>query len=251
MGFVLRLHESFVQAGNALLESFLRSDELFRSSGFRLCGRRVHRTALAEHSLFNLLSNDRAYTAEILADGVDLKDGTHQVFVISYDISGFRGFYGGDGREPLPHWVPDEDLVLLLTMAVDTAIALFHDVRIPRNLDVNEEVTVILQVDTFGGGIGRQQDADGRDARVGLECRLHGFAFVGLHASVQVQQTIATVSVCGQDLVEPCMSRSVFGEQNPALSVPLAIRLEVVFEPVENRLRLRVDPIPGFFRPPR
>src|SRR3990172_10504769 len=117
MGFVLRLHESFVQAGNALLESFLRSDELFRSSGFRLCGRRVHRTALAEHSLFNLLSNDRAYTAEILADGVDLKDGTHQVFVISYDISGFRGFYGGDGRETPSHWGPEEKPPFPLTLA--------------------------------------------------------------------------------------------------------------------------------------
>ena len=57
--------------------------------------------------------------------------------------------------------MPDEDGVFLLSMTVYAAVALLHDIRIPRNLDMDEVITVVLEVDTFRGRVGREQDANG------------------------------------------------------------------------------------------
>ncbi len=55
--------------------------------------------------------------------------------------------------------VPDQDLFLALTVPVNTTVALLHHVGVVRDFQMDEAVTVILQVDTFGRGIGGQQDA--------------------------------------------------------------------------------------------
>ena len=65
--------------------------------------------------------------------------------------------------------VPDQYLFLALTVPVDTAITLLHHIGVVRNLQMDEAVTVILQVDAFGGGIGSQQDAHSRFLGRGLE----------------------------------------------------------------------------------
>jgi len=72
--------------------------------------------------------------------------------------------------KPLPTGCQNERR-LLLTMAVNAAVALLHDVRIPGNLDVDQVIAVVLEVYAFGGGIGGQQDADGRNVRRSLERR--------------------------------------------------------------------------------
>ncbi|MNR58387.1 hypothetical protein D3C85_1793750 [compost metagenome] len=55
--------------------------------------------------------------------------------------------------------VPNQYFLLALTVPVDTAITLFHHIGVVRNLQMDEAVTVVLQVDTFRRGIGGQQDA--------------------------------------------------------------------------------------------
>ena len=160
MEIVLRFHESFVQAGDALLKTLFRRDELPRLGGlgFRRSG--IKTAAPAEHGFFDLPGDDRPDAAEILPDRVDFEDGTHQILVIARDIAGFDGSVGGSRGEAFPNRMPDEDGVFLLSMAVDTAVALLHDIRIPRNLDMDEVVTVVLEVDTFRGRVGREQDAN-------------------------------------------------------------------------------------------
>ena len=56
--------------------------------------------------------------------------------------------------------VPDQHFLLALTVPVDTTIALFHHIGVVRDLQMDEAVTVVLQVDTFGRRIGGQQDAN-------------------------------------------------------------------------------------------
>ena len=65
--------------------------------------------------------------------------------------------------------MPDEDGVFLLPMTVNAAVALFHDIWIPRNLNMDEVVAVVLQVNTFRGRVGREQNADRRDVWMCLE----------------------------------------------------------------------------------
>ena len=55
---------------------------------------------------------------------------------------------------------------LLLAVAIDAAVALLHHVRVPGNLDVDQVVAVVLEVDAFRSGVGREQDANGRHIRV-------------------------------------------------------------------------------------
>ena len=137
--------------------------------------------------------------------------------------------------------MPDEHGVLLLAVPVDAAVALFHDVGIPRNLYVDEVVAVVLEVDPFRCSVGGKQDADGRHCRVGLKCCLDDLAFVGRNVTVEEGEPVAAVTVTRQNLLEPGVRRSVLREQDDALVVPLTIVVpEVRRDPVEDRRGLGV-----------
>ncbi|MNZ92630.1 hypothetical protein D3C78_1116600 [compost metagenome] len=97
--------------------------------------------------------------------------------------------------------MPNHHLFLTLAMAVDTTVALLHDVGVVRDFQVNKVVTVVLQVDTFGSGVGGQQDAYGGNVWSGLECRLHLFSIIVIHAAVQDHQAIATHVMSRQNLM--------------------------------------------------
>ena len=45
--------------------------------------------------------------------------------------------------------VPNQNLALLLPMPIDPAVTLLHDVWVVGNLDVDQAITIILQIDTF------------------------------------------------------------------------------------------------------
>ena len=47
-----------------------------------------------------------------------------------------------------------------LPEAIDTPDALFEPQRIPRQLDIDDEPATMMQVQTFAGGIGRDQHVD-------------------------------------------------------------------------------------------
>ena len=59
--------------------------------------------------------------------------------------------------------VVDQNLVGLLAVTVHTTIPLLHAVGIPRNLVVDQPGAEVLEVETFRGGVGGQQDANGTD----------------------------------------------------------------------------------------
>ena len=48
----------------------------------------------------------------------------------------------------------------LLAEPIDTADALLEPERIPRQLDVDHEPAAMMQVESFAGGIGRDEDVD-------------------------------------------------------------------------------------------
>ncbi len=84
------------------------------------------------------------------------------------------GFADQDGKDavlgPLPvNEVVAEDIVIRLKFAVDAAVPLFHAAGVPRHIEVEQVPAVGLKVETFAGGIGGDQDADGMLARVGIE----------------------------------------------------------------------------------
>ena len=91
MEIVLRFHESLVQAGDALLKTLFRRDELPRLGGLGFRRGGIQAATPAEHGFFDLSGDDRPDAAEILPDGVDLEDGTHQILVIARDIARFDG----------------------------------------------------------------------------------------------------------------------------------------------------------------
>ena len=150
----------------------LRSNLSMRRAGSASCSARVvsRLRAPAQHGLFDLAGDDRADFAQIFADGFDLERGAHEEFQIAFQVAdlarGLRCVEAGADE------VVDVHLIGLLPVAVHAAVALFHPVWVPRDFVVNQLRAVILQVDAFGGGIGREQDAHRRFLRVGLERRL-------------------------------------------------------------------------------
>ena len=129
MEVVLRFNEPLVQAGDAFLKTLFRRDKPPRLGGlgFRRVG--IQTATPAEHGFFNLPGDDRSNAAEILTNGVDLEDGTHQIFVISRDIAGFDGYVCDSRGKTFPHRMADEDSIFLLSMTVNAAVALFHDIN--------------------------------------------------------------------------------------------------------------------------
>jgi len=49
-------------------------------------------------------------------------------------------------------------LLAILAMPINPAITLFHDVRVIGNFDMDQTITIILQIDTFGCRICSKQD---------------------------------------------------------------------------------------------
>lgn len=89
------------------------------------------------------LSKDVAHGAEHSHLGFDLQNEPLQYFA----FVGVLGIEKRDGRR------------LGLAVAVDTAVALLHPVRVPRQLEVNQVMAVLVQVETFSGNVGGDQDA--------------------------------------------------------------------------------------------
>ena len=110
------------------------------------------------------LGDDRADLAEVFADRFDLQRCAQEKLQIAFQVAGGLprfGFVKAGADE-----VVDVHLRMLLPVTVNAAVALLHPIRVPRNFVMNELPAVILQVDAFGGSIGREQNADRRFLRV-------------------------------------------------------------------------------------
>src|SRR5579862_4259063 len=70
----------------------------------------------------------------------------------------------------------------LLTVTIDTPIALFHSIGIPGNLIVDELGTVILKVNTFRRSVSGKKDTNRGFHRIGLECSFDSLAVFRGHS---------------------------------------------------------------------
>ena len=55
---------------------------------------------------------------------------------------------------------PDRMYGASLSKAIDTANALFESQRIPRQLDIDDQPAAMMQVQSFAGRIGRDEDVE-------------------------------------------------------------------------------------------
>ena len=127
-------------------------------------------------------------------------------------------------------------------MAVDSAIALLHDIGIPRNLDMDHVLAEIVKVDALGRGICGKKDANWRHfAGTRLECVYHSITFFSRKGTMKNHHRLAAVAVIGKDRLKPRMRVHELGEEDYALVVELTIRsLQMLIKPFQNGLRLGV-----------
>lgn len=142
------------------------------------------------------------------------------------------GFVSG-GFETFADRMPDIRR-LLLAMPVNATVALFHHVRIPGNLDVNEVVAVVLEVYALGRRIGGEQDADLRNIRRGLERGGDLGSFFGIKTAVKLGEPFTTATVVRENLKQPTVRGAILGKQNHACAIPLALRPQVLVNPRKN-----------------
>jgi len=86
----------------------------------------------------------RADTPEIFPDGIYLEHRSHQVFVIAFYLTDLFRMDGFVRLETFSDRMPDEDFGFFLSMSINSTVPLFHDIRIPRDLDMDHVITVIL-----------------------------------------------------------------------------------------------------------
>jgi hypothetical protein len=151
----------------------------------------IETAAAAEHGLLDLRRDDRSDLSQVLTDLVDLEHGAHEELQVALQLAG-----GGSGlgvnlaAEAGADEVVDRDVIGALAVAVDAAVALLQPVGVPGDLVMNQVGAVVLQVDAFGGGVGREQDAHRRFRGCGLEGGLDTLALPGVHATVEDHQAV-------------------------------------------------------------
>ncbi len=124
---------------------------------FRMSGVEAAAVA-ADECLFDLVGDDRADLAEVFPDLVDLLDGSKQELKVAGQVTGISLGVGGIVVVAGRHEVEDVDLITLLAVPVDAAVALLHHVRVPGDLDVDQVRAVVLEVDALAGGVGGEED---------------------------------------------------------------------------------------------
>jgi hypothetical protein len=245
-GFVQLVGVAAGEFADVLLEPEQALDGLV----FALGAGGVQAAALAEHGLLHLLGDDGADFAQVFADLLDLLGGAVEEFQVGGE--GGAGAFGEFGilAEAGGDEVVDVHFRRALAVAVDAAVALLQAVGIPGDLVVDEAVAVALEVDAFAGGVGGEQDADGRVLGVELESGFDALAVIGVLRAVEEFQAVAFLEAAGgQVVMEPLLGVAVFGEDNDALLVPTAVGPDHVFEPFQKLVRLAVELGGGALRP--
>src|ERR1039457_7224551 len=107
-----------------------------------------------------------------------------------------------------------------------------------------------LEVDAFAGGVGGEEDADGRVLGVKLESGFDALAVVGVLRAVEKLQAVAFLeSAGGEVVVKPLLGIAVFREDDDPLLVPAAVGPDHVLEPFHEFVGLAVELGGGAFRP--
>ena len=211
--------EPFVELGDALFQLAFGAHEApgLGDLGLGEAGVQILQRAFDEPG--HLRRDDRIDAAHVGAHRLQFAQRTQDVVAVATD-RGMAFVTAVDG-------VPDQHLFLALPVTVDTPVALLHHVGVVGDLQVDEAVAVVLQVDTFGGRIGGEQDADGGILGGCLEGRFDGLTLVLSESSMEQTESFAAEAVAGEDLVHPLVRGAVFGEQDHPAIVPLTARLQI------------------------
>lgn len=145
--------------------------------------------AATEHGFLNLIGDDRPDLPEILADILDLDCGAEEKLKITFKIAGCLA--GFRGIKAFANEVEDVNLVVLLSVPIHPAVPLLHAVRVPRDFVVDEAMAVVLEIDTLGGCVGGEKDADGGILGIGLEGGFDLLAFIKWHPSIDGEEAVA------------------------------------------------------------
>ena len=148
---LLRGQQPFVQFCDAVFQFALGAHETsgFGDLGFSEACVEVFERAFDQPR--HLRCDDRVDATHVRTHGFEFAQRPDDVVAVTANGC-FALFSAIDG-------VPDQDLFLALTVPVDTTVTLLHHIGVVRDLQMDEAVTVVLQVDTFRRGIGGQQDA--------------------------------------------------------------------------------------------
>ena len=166
------LVQSVVEFGNALAQIAL---DLHEAAGFLHPGFGLPRVEIAAAPLekvWQLRRDDRVHATHVGTHRIQFAERTQDIVSVAT--------LGIDR-------VPYDDLTGALPMAVDTAVPLFHHVRVVGDFEVDHQVAVVLEIDALRRGIGRQQDSHRGFRGVGLESGLHGLAILRIHAAIDIR----------------------------------------------------------------
>ena len=94
--------------------------------------------------------------------------------------------------------------------SLNVADPLFEPERTPRHFEVNDQPATVMEVQSFGRGVGREQQA-----AACAELALHGIALDRRHASVQQQRPVVRTRV-----TQPCQRVPILGEHDGGLIQP-------------------------------
>ena len=175
--------QRFVKFGDACIEIFLFPEKHPCLIAAHRHGVVIKSVAQVEHAFFDLAFQNIAHAAEVVAYCIDFNCRTHEVFEVAVEITRFGISHFGK-IAVLADGMPDFDGRVCLPMAVDASVALLHDIGIPRDFEMNHIMAVVLQIDAFGGGIRRNENAHAGYGRGGLERGFDGLALVAVHAAV-------------------------------------------------------------------
>ena len=240
LGFLQLVHQLFELFAQLPLE-FQQPPYRFRFA-FGLRG--IQATPFPEHGLFDLGGNHRADLAQILTDGLDLERRPHQKLQIRLqrpDLAAHLRLGKARADE-----VINLHFVGFLAVAIHPPVALLHPIGIPGNFIMNQPAAIVLQVQTFRGGIGRQQNPHRRIFGISLKRCFNLLPVVVGHSAVNHQQpAMSGEALMRQQIVQPILSRPVLGEQDHPLAVPVPVRAQVHIQPADQGLRLAIRPLSG------
>ncbi|MNV54136.1 hypothetical protein D3C71_1463100 [compost metagenome] len=219
MKILLGGEKPFVELGDAFFQLALSAHEASGLGDPGLCEAGIKVLQRTFDEAGHLRRDDRIDTSHVRTHRLQLAQRAQYVLAVATDRS-IAFVTTVDG-------VPDQHLLLALPVTVDSTVALLHHVGVVRDLQVDEAVAVVLQVDTLGGRIGGQQDANGRILSRGLERGFDGLPLILSKSTVEQTEAFTAEAMAGEDLVHPLVCGAVFGEQDHPAIVPLAARLQI------------------------
>src|SRR5262249_29594723 len=124
MEHLSRLDQALVEPRNSFPQFALDGKFPGDGASFLLGSVRFELLALAQHRLLDLSGNDRPHLSQVVSDRLDLASRDHQKLQVSFEAPGLRTPIELLASIACADWMPYQDLLRLLTVAIDTSIPL-------------------------------------------------------------------------------------------------------------------------------